>query len=418
MGIVSKSIRSVNVDTRVLSGTQAEIDVKYEKPSGGIPKTDLSSAVQSSLGKADTALQSFTETDPTVPGWAKAVTKPSYAWNEIADKPAIPTYDDLAARIPYTLDENNAKTAITIGDRLSTATAFSENSQYTLGDVVTYGNKLFVCIASPGMTIGPSSWASQASYWKQTRLGQNSFCQGHKNTSGHYAFANGYKVHADNNYTHAEGGFTVASGHYTHAEGRHTLATLNSSHSEGLFTEARAAASHASGVKASAVARTSFVWQGTDLGDASIQDVSDVVAADIPMYYDHDPGTFNINPVGGVDGFWIGEHRLSYYLGSGVKNKRSTITSRSFSMSKEETIYVCSFTSAVGTLSITPPQLTSSEVFDFELWITLGASGSVTIPSTWVCVGTALDVAAGHTAYLACRVDNTGKVMYNQYYKA
>ena len=39
----------------------------YQKPSGGIPKTDLESAVQTSLGKADTALQSFTETDPTVP---------------------------------------------------------------------------------------------------------------------------------------------------------------------------------------------------------------------------------------------------------------------------------------------------------------------------------------------------------------
>lgn len=35
---------------------------KYTKPSGGIPKTDLASAVQTSLGKADTALQS--ESDP------------------------------------------------------------------------------------------------------------------------------------------------------------------------------------------------------------------------------------------------------------------------------------------------------------------------------------------------------------------
>lgn len=31
---------------------------KYSKPSDGIPKTDLASAVQTSLGKADTALQS------------------------------------------------------------------------------------------------------------------------------------------------------------------------------------------------------------------------------------------------------------------------------------------------------------------------------------------------------------------------
>ena len=40
------------------------ISSKYEKPTGGIPKTDLSNAVQTSLGKADTALQSYTETDP------------------------------------------------------------------------------------------------------------------------------------------------------------------------------------------------------------------------------------------------------------------------------------------------------------------------------------------------------------------
>lgn len=36
----------------------------YSKPSGGIPKTDLANDVQTSLGKADTALQSFTESDP------------------------------------------------------------------------------------------------------------------------------------------------------------------------------------------------------------------------------------------------------------------------------------------------------------------------------------------------------------------
>lgn len=33
----------------------------YSKPSAGIPKSDLASAVQTSLGKADTALQSYTE---------------------------------------------------------------------------------------------------------------------------------------------------------------------------------------------------------------------------------------------------------------------------------------------------------------------------------------------------------------------
>ena len=37
-------------------------DTKYSKPSGGIPKTDLASSVQTSLGKADSALQSVPST--------------------------------------------------------------------------------------------------------------------------------------------------------------------------------------------------------------------------------------------------------------------------------------------------------------------------------------------------------------------
>ena len=55
----------------------------YTPPPGGIPKTDLAADVQTSLGKADTALQSFSETDPTVPAWAKESTKPTYTPSEI-----------------------------------------------------------------------------------------------------------------------------------------------------------------------------------------------------------------------------------------------------------------------------------------------------------------------------------------------
>lgn len=38
---------------------------KYDKPNSGIPKTDLASTVQTSLGKADTALQSISSSDVT-----------------------------------------------------------------------------------------------------------------------------------------------------------------------------------------------------------------------------------------------------------------------------------------------------------------------------------------------------------------
>lgn len=45
-------------DPNFATTVASQIGAKYTKPSGGIPKSDLSSAVQTSLGKADTALQS------------------------------------------------------------------------------------------------------------------------------------------------------------------------------------------------------------------------------------------------------------------------------------------------------------------------------------------------------------------------
>lgn len=63
-----------------------------------VAKSDLASEVQTSLGKADTALQSFTEKDPTVPSWAKASTKPTYTASEVGALPAT-------TRIPTTVAE-------------------------------------------------------------------------------------------------------------------------------------------------------------------------------------------------------------------------------------------------------------------------------------------------------------------------
>lgn len=53
-----------------------------------VAKSDLAEDVQTSLGKADTAMQSYKETDPTVPSWAKAEKKPTYTASEVG---AVPT---------------------------------------------------------------------------------------------------------------------------------------------------------------------------------------------------------------------------------------------------------------------------------------------------------------------------------------
>jgi hypothetical protein len=52
-----------------------------------VSKTDLASEVQATLNKADTALQSYTETDPTVPAWAKEANKPTYTASEVGALP-------------------------------------------------------------------------------------------------------------------------------------------------------------------------------------------------------------------------------------------------------------------------------------------------------------------------------------------
>lgn len=56
-------IQDTNDLSSIIASIEQQIAAKgtYSKPSLGIPKTDLASAVQTSLGKADTALQSYTE---------------------------------------------------------------------------------------------------------------------------------------------------------------------------------------------------------------------------------------------------------------------------------------------------------------------------------------------------------------------
>ena len=63
----------------------------YQKPSGGIPKSDLASAVQTSLNKADSALQSYTESDPVFTASpAHGITASDIReWNGKASKVAI-----------------------------------------------------------------------------------------------------------------------------------------------------------------------------------------------------------------------------------------------------------------------------------------------------------------------------------------
>jgi hypothetical protein len=119
--------------------------------------------------------------------------------------------------------------------------------------------------------------------------------------SGAHSHAEGLLTTASGQGAHAEGWGTIAAGVSSHAEGYYSAASGNFSHAEGKFCIANAAVTHAAGVSAVASNVNSWVWQGSITGTE-------------PPYFDNGYGTFNINPVGGLAGFYIGETNLQTLL--------------------------------------------------------------------------------------------------------
>lgn len=153
----------------------------YSKPSTGIPKTDLASAVQTSLDKADTALQSHQDvsgkmdkTNPTGTG--------SFSLNRKA---------------------NTTVGSYSFAEGYST-TASGESSH-----------------AEGGGTIASGDWSHVEG--------------GDSQANGDYSHAEGDTTKANSNGSHAEGERTLASGVNSHAEGWGTLATEGSQHVQGKY---------------------------------------------------------------------------------------------------------------------------------------------------------------------------------------
>ena len=75
-------------------------------------------------------LTSYTETDPTVPAWAKEATKPAYDYSEIANTPVIPTVPTNVSAF-----ENDAQyiTADAIPTQVS---AFNNDAQYITAEAI------------------------------------------------------------------------------------------------------------------------------------------------------------------------------------------------------------------------------------------------------------------------------------------
>ena len=131
---------------------------------------------------------------------------------------------------------------------------------------------------------------------------------------GSDAFADGSESHAEGNltnasgdYSHAEGNQTDASGDYSHAEGSRTAAWGSVSHAEGYYTKASGQSAHADGYRSIASNSYSYAWQGSD----------DYLV--VSPYGSHGGGTYNLNPVGGLSGLWIGETNMAGHITAAIR---------------------------------------------------------------------------------------------------
>lgn len=119
---------------------------KYNKPTDGIPKTDLASAVQTSLGKADTALQEHQDISDLVSHTQNSnihvTSEQKTAWSAKYDKPSggIPK-SDLASAVQTSL--NKADTALQEHQDISALTnhVANNNIHVTMDDKTAWNAK-------------------------------------------------------------------------------------------------------------------------------------------------------------------------------------------------------------------------------------------------------------------------------------
>ena len=128
-------------------------------------------------------------------------------------------------------------------------------------------------------------------------VGEDSFANGSDVTAtGRSSHAEGVETTAYDG-AHAEGLRTTAMGYYSHAEGQNTTAVADSSHTDGIYSCTLRYDNY------------SYTWNG------------DGTKTESSPYTSHGEGTFNVNPAGGLRGFWIGEQTIEAIIAAAISGK-------------------------------------------------------------------------------------------------
>lgn len=290
-----------------------KVNAKYTKPSTGIPKTDLASDVQTSLGKADSALQSIpaeyiTETELNAKGYASQSDLDETNTNVLANTTAINSRytnsqidnfflgqtnlrlaleekvntnttsisnldnnkaDKTDVQSRYnTLSTNKAdktelESAVTelnntiddvrelIGESQGTVVRFGETPQPEVIFTSNPQDQIDALNEKTDDLVGKTYYVIDDDYGYKYSRGEIFNDYDLNVASGVYSHAEGGQTDATGQYSHAEGFNSLASGNYSHAEGNSTASGLYA-HAEGKGTTASADFSHAQGLNTTA----------------------------------------------------------------------------------------------------------------------------------------------------------------------
>lgn len=176
----------------------------YSKPSGGIPKSDLASAVQTSLGKADTAVQ--TETDPVFSASAAADITSSDITNWNGKTSNTGTVTKVTAGTGLSIGSTSGGNFTTTGtiNHTNSVTAQSTQAIYPIkidaqGHISAYGSAVTPLTASSTLDATKLSGTIPAGCYTNTV--PSAYCETAAGTAAKTASCTGYAL-LDKSYIH------------------------------------------------------------------------------------------------------------------------------------------------------------------------------------------------------------------------
>lgn len=211
-------------------------------------------------------LTSFTETDPTVPNWAKAQNKPTYTasevgaiadtapaasitqqdisnWNGKLDSftetdPTVPSWAKAENKPTYTASEVGAATSADIATAIAAIDLSGLSTATNLVNEAAEGSLRAVSATEPAGAVYNLGKYAVALNRDTKAAGQASFATGTATSArGGSSHAEGNHTQANGNYSHSEGFYTIASRQSQHVFGEYNVEESGSNTTKGVYVE-------------------------------------------------------------------------------------------------------------------------------------------------------------------------------------